>query len=89
VIVSPFYVAFFLMFSGCLMVSTIRTFSSKIIEINNTNSWVALTIIAFMIICLTSRLWLSLSVLVAFYIVMIPYGVYEYSKALESTKTKE
>lgn len=80
-IVQPFYVAFFLVFSGCLMVSTIKTFSSKIIEINSTNSWIALTIIAFMIICLTTRLWLSLSLLVSSYILLIPCGVYEYSKA--------
>ena len=88
-IVGPFCVAFFLMFSGCLMVSTIRTFSSKIIEINNTNSWIALTAIAFLIICLTTRIWLSLSVLVAVYILTIPCGIHEYSKALRSTKEKE
>ncbi len=88
-IVRPFYVAFFLMFAGCMMVSTIRTFSSKIIEINNTNSWVALTIIAFLIICLTTRLWMSLSVLIAFYLVIIPYSVHKYSEALKSEKTKE
>lgn len=88
-VVRPFYVAFFLMFAGCMMISTIRTFSSKIIEINNTNSWVALTIIAFLIICLTTRLWMSLSVLVAFYLIMIPYGVHKYYEALKSVKTKE
>ena len=88
-IVRPFYVAFFLMFAGCMMVSTIRTFSSKIIEINNTNSWVALTVIAFLIICLTTRLWMSLSVLIAFYLVIIPYSVHKYSEALKSEKTKE
>jgi CDP-diacylglycerol--serine O-phosphatidyltransferase len=88
-IVRPFYVAFFLVFAGCMMISTVRTFSSKIIEINNTSSWVALTIIAFLIICLTTRLWMSLSVLVAFYLVMIPYGVHKYSEALKSAKTKE
>lgn len=88
-IVRPFYVAFFLMFAGCMMVSTIRTFSSKIIEINNTNSWVALTVIAFLIICLTTKLWRSLSVLIAFYLLIIPYGVHKYSEALKSEKTKE
>lgn len=87
--VRPFFIAFFLMFSGCLMVSTIRTFSSKIIEINNTNSWIALTVIAFLIICLTTRIWLSLSVLVAVYILTIPCGIHEYSKALRSKKEKE
>ncbi len=87
-IMRPFYVAFFLMFAGCLMVSTVRTFSSKIIEINNTNSWIALTVISFVIICLTTRLWMSLSVLVAFYIIIIPYGIYAYSKALDAKKAK-
>ncbi|MBO4405341.1 MAG: phosphatidylcholine/phosphatidylserine synthase [Alphaproteobacteria bacterium] len=88
VIVQPFYVAFFLVFSGCLMISTIKTFSSKIVEINNTNSWIALTIIAFVIICLTTRLWLSLSLLVSSYMLLIPCGVYEYSKALEKDSEK-
>jgi len=88
-VVRPFCIALFLMFSGCLMVSTIKTFSSKIVEINNTNSWVALTVIAFLIICLTTRIWLSLSVLVAVYILTIPYGIHEYSKALGATKEKE
>ncbi len=87
--VRPFFIAFFLMFSGCLMVSTVRTFSSKIIEINNTNSWIALTVIAFLIICLTTRIWLSLSVLVAAYVLTIPWGIHEYSKALRSKKEKE
>lgn len=88
-IVRPFYVASFLAFSGCMMVSTVRTFSSKIIEINSTNSWIALMVIAFVIICLTTRLWLSLSVLIAFYLITIPYGVYEYSEALKAAKRKE
>ena len=88
-IVRPFYVAFFLIFSGCMMISTIRTFSSKIVEINYTNSWIALAIIACLIICLTTRIWLSLSVLVTFYLVLIPYGVHRYSEALKSAKTKE
>lgn len=87
--VRPFFIAFFLMFSGCLMVSTVRTFSSKIIEINNTNSWIALTVIAFLIICLTTRIWLSLSVLVAAYVLTIPWGIHEYSKASRSKKEKE
>ncbi len=85
VIVQPFYAAFFLVFSGCLMISTIKTFSSKIVEINNTNSWIALTIITVMIVCLTTRLWLSLSLLIVAYMLLIPCGVYEYSKALEKT----
>ena len=85
IIVQPFYAAFFLVFSGCLMISTIKTFSSKIVEINNTNSWIALTIITVMIVCLTTRLWLSLSLLIVAYMLLIPCGVYEYSKALEKT----
>lgn len=89
VIVRPFYVAFFLMFSGCMMISTVRTFSSKIIEINSTNSWIALAIITFVIICLTTRLWMSLSVLVTFYLVTIPYGIYRYSAAEKTAKAKE
>lgn len=85
-IVKPVYASFFLVFSGCLMVSTVRTFSSKIIEINNTKTWVTLTVIAFLVICLATKLWLFLSLLIIIYIFSIPYGVFEYSKALEELK---
>ena len=86
--VKPVCIAFFLMFSGCMMISTVRTFSSKIIEINSTNSWIALTIISFIIICFVTRLWMALSVLIAFYLATIPYGIYKYSETLEAIKRK-
>ncbi len=88
-VVKPSFVAFFLMFAGCMMISTMRTFSSKIIEVNNTNSWITLATIAFIIICLITRLWMTLSVLVVFYIITIPYGIYRYCEAVKVAKTKE
>ena len=84
----PTVIGIFLLTSGALMVSTIKTFSSKMIEINNNNTWIALTIIAFVIICLTTRLWLSLSILVAAYMILIPGGAYEYSKAASQKNSK-
>ena len=88
-IVQPFFIAFFLMFAGCMMISTVRTFSSKIVEVSNTNSWITLAIIAFVIICFATRLWMTLSVSIVFYLVTIPYGIYQYSETLKVTKTKE
>ncbi len=87
-IVRPVYVAFFLVFSGCMMISTIRTFSSKIVKINCTNSWVALAVMSFIIVCFATRLWMTLSVLTAFYLVTVPYGIYKYSETLKAINKK-
>ena len=85
----PCCIGTFLLLSGSLMVCTLRTFSSKMIEINNGNTHMALIVMAFVIICLVTRLWMSLSVLIFTYILLIPYGAYEYSKQLsEKTSSK-
>jgi len=87
-IVKPFYILLFLIFSGCMMVSTIRTFSSKIFEMNNINPWIILAAITLLIICLAIKFWMTVSVLVGFYLLSIPYGVYKYSEALKTEKSK-
>lgn len=73
----------FLIVGGALMISTLRTFSSKMVEVTSGNAWVVLTAIALVVICLTTRLWLTLSFLIAVYILLIPAGAYSYKRELE------
>jgi len=86
IIVSPLYVTISLLFSGCMMVSTVPTFSSKIFESSNINKRVLLSALIFVIICFIIEFWISLSILVAVYILGIPYGIYKYSKAVKALK---
>jgi CDP-diacylglycerol--serine O-phosphatidyltransferase len=89
VIISPLYGALFLLFSGCMMVSTIRTFSSKIFELNIISKWVILAGGALAITCLAIRFWMSVSIMVIIYLLTIPYAVYRYSKAIKTEKSKK
>ncbi|GHU13002.1 hypothetical protein FACS189449_07720 [Alphaproteobacteria bacterium] len=73
-------VSFFLLFSGVLMISTIKSMSSKMIEIKNGIVSPELLIVSLVIICLITELWLTLTVLVFLYIATIPYGAYKYSR---------
>lgn len=83
------FVAFCLIASGALMISTLKTFSSKMIEINNNSALPALLVVSFMVICLITELWLTLSVLVMAYLVSIPFGPIEYAKRKgEESNTK-
>jgi len=86
-IVRPWIVSFFLIFSGCMMISTIHTFSSKVFDKNNMDPRVCLTIFAAIFIGLGIKFWVTLSFLISLYLVMIPYGIYKYNEALKSTKT--
>jgi CDP-diacylglycerol--serine O-phosphatidyltransferase len=83
----PGLIAFFMLISGTLMISTIKTFSSKMIEINSGSALLALVSIALLIICLITALWLTLSIVITLYLLLIPYGVYRYSRTLELEKT--
>jgi len=85
----PLYVALFLLASGSLMVSQIRTFSSKIIVINNSNLWIAGIVITIIIISFLIRYWISLSFLFTLYLLSIPLAMHTYSKALKTSKLKE
>ena len=81
VFLHPGFVSCGLFISGVLMISTIRTFSSKMITISSGSAVIALLAISFFIICLITETWLTLTILVALYLFLIPYSVHEYTKA--------
>jgi CDP-diacylglycerol--serine O-phosphatidyltransferase len=83
---NPVFISICLLISGSLKISALRTFSSKIIEINNGSAPVALLIISLLVICLITEIWLTLSVLITAYLLSIPYGVYEYSRQKEENE---
>ncbi|MCR5224933.1 MAG: CDP-diacylglycerol--serine O-phosphatidyltransferase [Alphaproteobacteria bacterium] len=74
------FVAFCLLASGALMISTLKTFSSKMVEINSNSALLSLLVISFLVICLITELWLTLSILVFAYLISIPFGPCEYAK---------
>ncbi|MDR2157928.1 MAG: CDP-diacylglycerol--serine O-phosphatidyltransferase [Holosporaceae bacterium] len=77
---NPVFISICLLVSGSLMISRIRTFSSKMIEISNGSTPIALLVISSLVICLITEIWMTLSVLVTAYLLSIPYGIYEYSQ---------
>lgn len=83
------FVSFCLLFSGVLMISTVKNFSSKTIKIKNGFASPELLIISLIIICLITALWKTLSILIFIYIFMIPYGVYYYGKEEKTFSQKE
>jgi CDP-diacylglycerol--serine O-phosphatidyltransferase len=74
------FVSFCMLSSGALMVSVIKTFSSKMIEIKKRFVSPELLAIIMIVICLITALWITLAVLVSAYILAIPYGTYHYAK---------
>lgn len=79
--IHPIFVTVCLAFSGILMISTLKTFSSKMIEMKNGLVSPELLFISLIVILLITDLWLTLSVLVFIYILLLPYGAMEYAKA--------
>jgi CDP-diacylglycerol--serine O-phosphatidyltransferase len=77
---NPWFIFGGLLVSGVLMISTIRTFSSKILEINKAPAVVTLLAISVFVICLITEIWLTLTILVILYLFLIPYGVYKYAQ---------
>ncbi|MDR2723628.1 MAG: CDP-diacylglycerol--serine O-phosphatidyltransferase [Holosporaceae bacterium] len=77
----PGFMSCCLFISGLLMISTVRTFSSKMIIISSGSAVIALLAISFFIICLITEVWLTLTVLVTLYLILIPYGIYEYKRS--------
>jgi CDP-diacylglycerol--serine O-phosphatidyltransferase len=80
---NPLFVSCCLLVSGSLMISCLRTFSSKIIETDNISAPLVLLGISFLVIFLITDIWLTLGVLVTLYIFSIPYGVYKYAQIKE------
>ncbi|MDR1982964.1 MAG: CDP-diacylglycerol--serine O-phosphatidyltransferase [Holosporaceae bacterium] len=83
VFLNPLCVSCGLLISGGLMISCLRTFSSKIIEIDNGSAPVALLCISFLVIFLITDIWLTLAVLVTLYLFSIPLGIYRYAQTKE------
>jgi CDP-diacylglycerol--serine O-phosphatidyltransferase len=77
---NPGFVSWCLLMSGVLMISSARTFSSKMIEVGNGSAPVVLLAISFFIISLITEIWLTLSILIVLYLLSIPYGIYRYSQ---------
>ncbi|MDR0753365.1 MAG: CDP-diacylglycerol--serine O-phosphatidyltransferase [Holosporaceae bacterium] len=77
---NPWFIFGGLLVSGVLMISTIRTFSSKILEISKAPAVITLSAISVFVICLITEIWLTLTILVTLYLFMIPYGAYKYAQ---------
>ena len=86
----PIFDAIFLVASGILMISTLKTFSSKMIEIKNGIFSLELLGISLIVILLITELWLTLSIMILAYIISLPYGAKAYAKAeKEYSENKE
>jgi CDP-diacylglycerol--serine O-phosphatidyltransferase len=86
VFLTSFFVVCCMLMSGILMISTVKTFSSKMIVIKNKFASPELLIASLVVICLITAVWQTLTVLVFLYIVTIPYGAYRYAKAEQEEK---
>ncbi len=86
VFLSSFFVVCCMLISGILMISTIKTFSSKMIVVKNRFASPELLIASLVVICLITALWQTLTVFIFLYIVTIPYGAYRYAKAEKEEK---
>ena len=87
--VTPTIIAASLFISGVLMISTLKTISSKMLVVDRTNAWIALTCVALIVICLITDLWLALTMLVGTYILLIPVGAYMYSNAISEQRKEQ
>lgn len=83
------FVAFCMLASGFLMISTVKNFSSKMIVINNGFASPELLIASLIVICLITALWQTLTVLICFYVAIIPYGTYRYAKTEKMEKAEK
>lgn len=81
-------VSAFLIISGILMVSTIKTFSSKMIKIEPGYYTIALIAFSVMVIFFITDFWFTLTSLITLYIVLIPYSIYLYIKKEKHYKSE-
>lgn len=84
---NPGFVAVCLMLAGVMMISTLRTFSSKMVQINNGSAVMGLIVIALCVICLITDVWLTLSLFTICYIIAIPFGVFDYGKRKKAAES--
>lgn len=89
VFLDSWIVVFFMIFSGVFMISTVKNLSSKMIQIKNGIMSPELLVLTLCIICLITELWKTLSLLVAIYICMIPFGAYYYAREKQAFSSKK
>ena len=77
---NPFFVSLCALFSGIMMISRVKSFSSKMIEFKGGFASPELVLISLIIICMITTPWVTLSCLTFAYIAMIPYGAYCYKQ---------
>ena len=77
---NPFFVSLCALFSGIMMISRVKSFSSKMIEFKGGFASPELVVISLIIICMITTPWVTLSCLTFVYIAMIPYGAYCYKQ---------
>ncbi|MDR1361923.1 MAG: phosphatidylcholine/phosphatidylserine synthase [Holosporaceae bacterium] len=83
------FIFFCMIGSGVLMISTLKSFSSKMIELKNGMTSTGLLIITLVMGCLLAELWLTLAVLIFAYLAAIPYGIYQYAKTEKEMKSRD
>ena len=76
----PGFVSCMLLLAGGLMVSTWRTFSTKMMKIDNNSAVIALIAIALCVICVITDVWLTLSFFTICYMFAIPCSGLKYNK---------
>ncbi|MDR1551620.1 MAG: phosphatidylcholine/phosphatidylserine synthase [Holosporaceae bacterium] len=69
--------------AGLLMISSARTFSSKMIVISERSAPFSLMAAGCFVICLITEVWLTLSILVVTYLCSIPFGAMQYYRTLQ------
>lgn len=84
VFLSPFFVITCAVFSGIMMISRVKSFSSKMIEFKDGFASPELVAIGLIIICMMTAPWVTLSCLIGVYIALIPFGAYYYKRHKES-----
>lgn len=85
IFVRPWVVSLFLLASGLLMVSKIKTLSTKKVNCSDQPVILVLTGISALIICLITQIWFTLASLIWIYICLIPYNAYLYKKEEEKS----
>ncbi|MDR2107445.1 MAG: CDP-diacylglycerol--serine O-phosphatidyltransferase [Holosporaceae bacterium] len=78
--VSPFFASCCLLLSGILMISCIKTFSAKMIDVSNKSASAVMATSGLLVICLITDFWLTVLVFTAAYLVSVFHGVYEFMK---------
>lgn len=80
VFLNTIFVAVCALFSGIMMISRVKSFSSKMIEFKEGFASPELVIMGLIIICMMTAPWITLSCLIGTYVAMIPFGAYYYRR---------